>query len=145
MYVSGTYDRNLDAKGRLSLPPAFRKELGESVRVLPAPEKDIDALYVFTEDTFKKWLDSVFEAKGGYNPTSEEHRIVREALNGAATALEIDSAARISLPEAYREKVGLDREVTIVGDGDRVKVWDRATFKAREASAESVLANFFDN
>lgn len=145
MYVSGTYDRNLDAKGRLSLPPAFRKELGESVRVLPAPEKEIDALYVFTDETFKDWLDSVFDAKGGYNPTIEEHRIVRETLNGAATALEIDSAARISLPEVYRDEVGLDREVTIVGNGDRVVVWDRAKHAARKTSAKRVLENFFDN
>ena len=66
MYFNGTYDRNLDAKGRLSLPPAFKKQLEEHVRVLPAPEKEVDALYVFTEDTFKVWLDSVFEAKGGF-------------------------------------------------------------------------------
>ena len=95
MYLSGTYERNLDAKGRLSLPPAFRKQLSESVRVLPAPEKEVDALYVFTEDTFKAWLDAVFERDGGYDPTRKDHRAVRSGLNGAATTLEIDSAARI--------------------------------------------------
>ena len=68
MYLTGSYDRNLDAKGRLSLPPAFRKQLDDQVRVLPAPEKEVDALYVFTEDTFKAWLDDVFRAKGGYDP-----------------------------------------------------------------------------
>ena len=145
MYLTGTYDRNLDAKGRLSLPPAFRKQLGDQVRVLPAPEKEVDALYVFTEDTFKDWLDSVFVAKGGFDPTREEHRLVKEALNGAATTLEIDSAARISLPEGARAKAHLDREVTVVGNGDRLVVWDRATHEARQASVESVLANFFDN
>ena len=98
MYLTGSYNRNLDAKGRLSLPPAFRKELDERVKVIYAPEKEVDAVYVFTEDTFKVWLDSVFEAKGGYDPTSEEHRSVREWLNGEATTLEIDSASRISLP-----------------------------------------------
>ena len=98
MYFNGTYDRNLDAKGRLSLPPAFKKQLEGHVRVLPAPEKEVDALYVFTEDTFKVWVDSVFEAKGGFNPTDRSHRMVKEALYGAATTLEIDSAARISLP-----------------------------------------------
>ena len=87
MYFNGTYDRNLDAKGRLSLPPAFKKQLEGHVRVLPAPEKEVDALYVFTEDTFKVWVDSVFEAKGGFNPTDRSHRMVKEALYGAATTL----------------------------------------------------------
>lgn len=144
MYLTGTYDRNLDAKGRLSLPPAFKKQLDEHVRVLYAPEKEVDALYVFTEDTFKAWLDSVFEAKGGFNPTDRTHRMAKEQLNGAATTLEIDSAARISLPEAARKKAFLDREVTVVGNGDRLVIWDRAKHEQRQANAENVLADFFD-
>ena len=78
MYLTGTYDRNLDAKGRLSLPPAFRKELPEKVRVIAAPEGEVDAVYVFTEDTFKDWLAQVFEKKGGYDPTNAQHRVVKE-------------------------------------------------------------------
>ncbi len=144
MYLTGTYNRNLDAKGRLSLPPAFRKELGDQVRVLPAPEKEIDALYVFTKDMFEKWLDDVFDAKGGYDPTNGQHRLVKAALNGAATTLDIDSAARISLPEANRAKAHLDHEVTVVGDGDRLEIWDRATYDARQSTVESVLADFFN-
>lgn len=145
MYLTGSYDRNLDAKGRLSLPPAFRKDLDEHVRVLPAPEKEVDALYVFTEETFKAWLDSVFEAKGGYDPTKAEHRLVRDMLNGEAITLEIDSASRISLPEAQRTAAHLDREVTVVGNDDRLAIWDRKARAARKAEAKSVLANFFDN
>ena len=102
MYFNGTYDRNLDAKGRLSLPPAFKKQLEEHVRVLPAPEKEVDALYVFTEDTFKVWLDSVFEAKGGFDPTNRSHRMVKEALYGAAITLEIDSASAFPKPPVRR-------------------------------------------
>lgn len=144
MHFTGTYDRNLDAKGRLALPPAFKKQLdGVSLRVLPAPEKEVDALYVFTEDTFTAWLDSVFDDKGGFQPTNPAHRKVKEALNGAATTLETDSAARISLPEEQRAKAHLDREVTIVGNGDRLVVWDRATHEARQAEIEDVLADFF--
>lgn len=144
MYFSGTYDRNLDAKGRLSLPPAFKKQLEGQVRVLPAPEKEIDALYVFTEDAFKVWVDSVFEAKGGFDPTNRSHRMVKEGLYGAATTLEIDSAARISLPEHDRKKVHLDREVTVVGGEDRLLIWDRETYAARHAETEDIIADFFD-
>jgi len=144
VYLSGTYERNLDAKGRLSLPPAFRKQLDESVRVLPAPEKEVDALYVFTEDTFKAWLDAVFERDGGYDPTRKDHRAVRSGLNGAATTLEIDSAARISLPEAARNRVNLDREVTIVGDDDHLTIWDRQTYAEYQVDVDDAVANFFD-
>ena len=145
MYLTGSYDRNLDAKGRLSLPPAFRKQLDDQVRVLPAPEKEVDAVYVFTEDTFRDWLMSVFESKGGYNPTNEQHRLVKEALNGAATTLEIDSAARISLPEDARTAKHLKREVTVVGNEDRLEVWDRETFASFNQGTADILASFFAN
>lgn len=145
MHLSGTYDRNLDAKGRLSLPPAFRKQLEGNVRVLPAPEKDVDALYVFTEDTFEAWLEAIFAKHGGYDDTREDHRMVKEGLNGAATTLEIDSAARIGLPEAYRQEVGIDREVSVVGNEDRLVIWDRAKHEARKTATKAALANFFDN
>ena len=141
MNLTGTYDRNLDAKGRLSLPAVLRKQLPERVHVLPAP--DADALYVFTEDTFESWLDSVFAAQGGYDPTKRAHIEVRRMLNGAATTLEIDSAARISLPEGARKQKGLDREVTVTGNGDHLEIWDRSTWEARQQDASELLASFF--
>ncbi len=143
MYLSGTYDRNLDAKGRLSLPPAFKKELPESVRVLPAPEKEVDALYVFTEDTFKAWLESVFTKDGGYDPTNRVHRLVRSGLNGDATTLEIDSAGRISLPESHRSKVQLGREVTVVGDEDHLTIWDREAYLAHRTDTQDAMSSYF--
>lgn len=62
--------------------------------------------------------------------------MVKEALYGAATTLEIDSAARISLPEHDRKKAHLDREVTVVGGDDRLVIWDRETYAARQAETE---------
>ena len=53
--------------------------------------------------------------------------------------------SRISLPEECRADARLDREVTVVGNGDRLVVWDRATHDARKANVRKVVANFFDN
>ena len=143
MKLSGTYDRNLDAKGRLSLPAPLRKQLPDRVYVVPAP--DADALYVFTEDAFGDWVNSVFKARGGYDPTKQEHVLVRRALYAAANTLDIDSAARISLSEELREKKHLKREVTVVGNEDRLEVWDRSTYADFSQGTEDVLANFFAN
>ena len=143
MKFSGTYDRNLDAKGRLSLPATLRKQLPDRVFVLPAP--DADALYVFTEDAFGDWVDSVFRARGGYDPTKQEHILVRRALYAAANTLEIDSAARISLPEDARTQKHLKREVTVVGNEDRLEVWDRETYRTFSQGTADILANFFAN
>lgn len=144
MDLIGSVDRNLDAKGRLSIPAVYREAFGEKVVVLPAPEKEVDALYVFNPDAFEAWLGSIFEADGGFDPISRKHRVVKDTLIGRAHTLEIDSAARISLPEATRKKVGLNREVTVVASNDRLAIWDRATHEEREAANDEILADFFD-
>lgn len=144
MSFTGTYDRNLDDKGRVALPPTFKKPLdGLTLKVIYAPEREVDAVYVFEKDAFEKWLDSVFAAKGGFNPTDPVHRTVQESLRSEATELKMDSASRISIPENDRASAHLDHEVSIVGNGDRLEIWDRATHEARRAAARDVLADFF--
>lgn len=142
MRFTGSFPRNLDAKGRLSLPANLRKQLPDRVCVMPAP--DVDALYVFTEEAHGAWVDSVFESQdGGYDPTDPEHAQVREMLFAMAITLDIDSAARISIPEDYRSEKGLEREVTVVGNDDRLEIWDREKWEARRKASASMLSNFF--
>lgn len=140
VYLTGTFERNLDAKGRLSLPASLRKEIDEErVYVMAAPEKDTNALYVYTQASFQDWVEQVFASRGGYKPNDREDVKLRRLLNAAANALEIDSAARISLPEALRSKKGLGREVTVVGNTDHFEIWDRAAWEAMNDEAQDDL------
>lgn len=132
MIQTGTYERNLDAKGRLSLPAALRRDLSDRVYVVPA--LDVDALYVFSAEDYEKWVMGLFELRGGFNPRSREDQQLMRKLNATATAIEIDSASRISLPEILRTRKGLNREVTVVGNFDHLEVWDRN--KWEDANAE---------
>lgn len=139
--LTGTYDRNLDAKGRLSLPAAIRQEFGEKVRVLPAP--DVDALYVFSESGYKTWIDSLFEKRGGYDPRNADDDDLMRALNGLTTVTDIDSAARISISDTNRRLKNLSREVTVVGNADHLEIWDRATWQQHQAAALDKLQALF--
>lgn len=139
--LTGTYDRNLDAKGRLSLPAAVRKEFGDKVHVLPAP--DVDALYVFSESGYKAWIDSLFERNGGYDPRNPDDEDLMRVLNGLSASSDIDSAARISISDFNRKVKGLSREVTVVGNGDHLEVWDRETWQQHQAAALDKLQALF--
>ena len=141
MILTGTYERNLDAKGRLSLPAAVRDELSSHVYVLPAP--DVEALYVFSSDEYEKWVMGLFDKRGGFDPRKREDQALMRKINSMATPMDIDSASRIGLTEALREKKHLTREDTVVGNFDHLEIWDRAVWEQTQQADDDDLADLF--
>lgn len=142
MMFTGTYERNLDAKGRLTLPASLRKQFDASVCVVKAP--DVDALYIFSDDGYEKWVMGLFEKRGGFDPRKREDQMLMRKLNAMATPIDIDSASRVSLSEQLRAKASLEREVTVIGNTDHLEVWDRATWeRENEAVSDEDLQDLF--
>ena len=121
--LNGSFRFKTDAKGRVSLPAKFRKVLSEDLVVTSSLTGDY--LMVFDgSESFNAWVDGIFVDKfGGYNSTSREQLMLRSALKGQAFDVQADSAGRILLPAELREKVGIDREVVIVGNTGFFEVW----------------------
>lgn len=141
MILTGSYERNLDAKGRLSLPAAVRDELSTHVYVLPAP--DVEALYVFSSDEYEKWVLGLFEKRGGFDPRSREDQALMRRINSMATPVDIDSASRIGLSEDLRGKKNLAREVTVVGNFDHLEIWDRETWNQSQQEDDDLADLFY--
>ena len=141
MILTGSYERNLDAKGRLSLPAAVRDELSTHVYVLPAP--DVEALYVFSSDEYEKWVLGLFEKRGGFDPRSREDQALMRRINSMATPVDIDSASRIGLSEDLRSKKNLAREVTVVGNLDHLEIWDRETWNQSQQEDDDLADLFY--
>ena len=118
----GEYRHKLDAKGRLSLPADFRKVLPKSLKITLSPNND--SLYVFDPEGFSAWVDSLFDAEGGYSPSNSNHTAIRKVLNSRARNVEVDSAGRIVVAADMRSDAGLDRDVAVVGDSDHFEIWD---------------------
>ena len=62
---------------------------------------------------------------------------------GHAELIELDKAGRVLLPATLKQMVGLDRELVLVGMGNRFELWDKnkwqaGTEKALQASAEDL-------
>ena len=144
MGMTGSFERNLDAKGRLSLPATLRSDLGEHVRVFKA--LDVDALYVFSAEAFDKWVEGLFagrEGHEGFNSRDPKDQKLMRAINKRTTSIDVDSAGRIGLSEQLRAAAGLDREVTLVGNYDHLEIWDRATADEDDASDDELADLFF--
>ena len=138
MYLYGSKRFNLDSKARLTLPANFRKEIGGN-NIILIPLKD--ALYGFTPDAFGNWVSSFFEKDGKkFDATNRLHVQLRRKLTGGAVPVEIDAAGRIALGKvdatdpSARERLGLVRDVTVVGVEDHFEVWNTERWEAEQAN-----------
>lgn len=118
----GEYRHKLDAKGRITLPSAIRKVLPTDLKVAISPENN-ECLYVFEPDGFSAWVGSLF-GEEGYNPNNSKHVQFRRVLNARAKDAQIDAAGRISVSAEQRQAAGLDKDVVLVGNTDRLEIWD---------------------
>ena len=108
--------------GRLSLPAEFRKVLSENLRVTPDPTDQ--CLLVFETEAFSAWVESLFEAQGGYSASNRKMVAQRKVLNSRAKPCEVDNSGRIHLSPQQRDSASLDKDVVIVGDTDHFEIWD---------------------
>ncbi len=118
----GEFSRKIDAKGRLSLPADFRKELSEDLRITLSIDKS--CLYIFETEDFNKWVASLFDAQGGFNVGNAMMVRQKTVLNSRASKCEIDNVGRIKISASFREAAGLDKDVVVIGNGDRIEIWD---------------------
>ena len=131
MYVTGTYKHNLDAKQRLTLPADFRRQIDGTVYLV----KIMDCVYGFTPEGHKAYVESLFKADGGFDPSIRRHEALQRAINAQTVMSDVDSAGRVSLSKMSAVTLDmLGREVAIVGNRDHFEIWNAQTFEANQAA-----------
>jgi MraZ protein len=117
----GTHNPKLDDKGRVILPARFRHELAEGLVVTRGQE---NCLYVFSASEFEELHERIRQAP----VTSKVARDFLRVFLSGASAETPDSQNRITLPVNLRSYAGLDRDLTVIGAGNRVEIWDTSAW-----------------
>lgn len=115
----GEYEHSLDVKGRLSMPARLRADMGE--RFILTTGLD-GCLFGFSLSEWEK-----FENKLKALPLTNKNarNFVRFFLSGAIEC-ELDKQGRFLILSKLRESASLEKDVTIIGAGTRIEIWDRA-------------------
>jgi MraZ protein len=130
----GTHSPKLDEKGRIILPAKFRDELASGVVVTRGQE---NCLYVFSSREFEELHDRIRQAP----VTSKVARDFLRVFLSGASAETPDRQFRITLPGNLRTYAGLDRELTVIGAGNRIEIWDSEAWNTYLSTNEETFAN----
>ncbi|MBI3587484.1 MAG: division/cell wall cluster transcriptional repressor MraZ [Ignavibacteriales bacterium] len=140
----GRFSYSIDNKGRIALPAKLRKsvspEANESFVITRGFEQ---CLFVYPQDEWNKLEESI----RGLSPSNPQHRFFVRTLLQWATDAQLDSQARVSIPQELLKFAGLENEVLIVGVLERVEIWNPKTYEeymnnqpaTYETVAEAVL------
>ena len=127
----------LDAKGRLALPAALRRELAAG---------DHNALVLtFHKGCVMGWTPEEFERTverplSEADPFDTEVMDFAHALLGPAQDVDVDGQGRIRVPALLRELAGLEREVMVNSILNRVEIWDKDAWDDRFSQARARAA-----
>ena len=129
----GTYHHRIDAKGRVPVPAAFRRELGESGLVVLTLLDQCLAAYAPHE-----WerLEAQLAALPAF---SRPVKALTRLLASRAADCEIDMQGRILLPPALRAAAALGREAVVVGVLNRFEVWSPGAWESFVRESERLL------
>jgi MraZ protein len=126
----GSYLYQLDEKGRVSLPAAFRREAADQRFVLLQPYPPALALYPEGE-----WLQ-VEERVRDMLKHQPEARMWVLRMMASAVECAPDTQGRILIPQRLKEAAQLETQAMLVGAIDKVEIWNPNLFE-NAVSAEA--------
>ncbi|MCU7833637.1 MAG: division/cell wall cluster transcriptional repressor MraZ [gamma proteobacterium symbiont of Taylorina sp.] len=126
MTLNGANKLNLDAKGRLAIPSRYRERLMEDCAgrlvVTLDPERRM-VIYPYSI-----WKD--VESNLVKLPSSKAAVKLKRLILGHASDCEMDKNGRINLPSLLRETNNLDKQIVLVGVGNKFEVWDEQNWNS---------------
>ena len=122
----GEFEYKIDQKGRVPIPPKFRRELKDGMILTPGIEICIVA-YPLAE--WKKIATSL--TSGSVTPS--KLRKLNRALFATAFSTNIDGQGRIALPAPLREHAEIVDEVIVAGDNTYLELWNKVHWEEEKA------------
>ncbi len=120
---SGQYHFTVDEKGRIIIPAPFREIIktnyGNKLYITNAPFDK--CIHIYPQE---EWLHLEGQVKS-LPRTDKAVKFYMRRVVGSAYETEIDKQGRTLIPQAYRENAGINGEIVIVGQIEKIELWDR--------------------
>ena len=126
----GNYKRSFDDKNRIMIPSKLRDPLGSTFFITLGPD---NILELRNEQHFNVWKDKLLST----NLLNKNARAFSRILLGNTVKVNLDKQGRVAIPANLLLKPGITKEATFVGVGNKVELWDSATYEAFQQQFEN--------
>lgn len=124
-YFLGEFDCKLDAKGRMMIPVNLKKQLPEAEREGLFINRGFEKhLVVYTRKDWLLMLDELSKL----NQYEKKNREFIKYFTRGATEIIPDAAGRVLIPKSLLDYAGIDTDVVLAGNLNKIDVWSKATY-----------------
>ena len=124
----GVSNLSLDAKGRLAIPAKHREQVRSCCDGRLVVTIDADrCLLIYPESNWRE-IERKLEKLPSFDPTA---RKLQRLYIGHAHEVEMDTQGRVQLTPELRQFANLDRRVVLVGQSNKLELWDEDTWTER--------------
>jgi len=135
----GTYECKIDAKGRVMLPSALKKQL------LPILDKG----FVLKRSVFQPCLelypmdewDEVMQKVGKLNRFDRKNNDFIRRLTAGLKMIELDASGRLLIAKDLIGYSGLEKEIVVSSAGNILEIWDKDKY---ESAINDAAVDFAD-
>ncbi|MBA2650135.1 MAG: division/cell wall cluster transcriptional repressor MraZ [Legionella sp.] len=113
----------IDTKGRLAIPTRYRDALSceNNKSLVITIDTGQRCLLLYTQDQWQIIEDNL-QKLPSFN---EAARRIQRLLIGHATDVDMDANGRVLLPPILREYAQLEKDVVMIGQGNKFEVWSK--------------------
>jgi len=117
----GRFIHNIDTKGRVSIPAKFREIIAERYENKLILTNDFDRCIVaYPPDEWEMIIEKIKAL-----PMKKEVKIFRDILSLLPWRASLTGRAEYLYHQRLRNHAGLNKEVCLVGIGNKIEIWDR--------------------
>lgn len=141
----GEYNHSLDDKDRFILPAKFREKIKSLDKKKFYITRGLDGcLFLFHQDVWS----GLEEKLKAVSFTKQQSRFFNRLYFSGAHESEVDSQGRMILPQHLKEFAQIQRDIVIIGVGDRIEIWDKKLWEKfygdNKKRFEEVAENLFE-
>ena len=134
MAFRGNFEYQLDDRNRVALPPKFREAFANGAVLVPGLDGCIE---VYTPEGFEAESNVV----GRVPAYSAEGRQLRRAFFASSFDVQRDAQGRLLVPAKLLVHAAIERDVVVLGNDQRLEIWDRTRWDQQEAELPAARAD----
>ncbi len=126
-HLIGVYECKLDAKSRLMLPKAFKKQLSSSLDEAFILKRSVfhNCLELFPMDQWNKVVMDINQLNRFVKKNNDFIRM----FTAGVKLVQLDVTGRLLLPKDLQLYAGISKEIVLSSSANMIEVWDKAGYE----------------